>query len=58
MSEEQKRVIKKLTESLPEMTEREIGYLEGTIATAAAMSRKGQPEQIQRKEETKEEAKA
>lgn len=45
-------------EMIKKMTGRELGYLEGTIATAAAMSRKGQPEQIQRKEETKEEAKA
>lgn len=29
-----------LAEQLPKMTERERGYLEGTIATAAAMSKK------------------
>lgn len=40
MSEEQKKIIKDLADKLPSMTERERGYLEGTIATAAAMSKK------------------
>lgn len=40
MSEKQKEIIKNLAEQLPKMTERERGYLEGTIATAAAMSKK------------------
>ena len=40
MSEREKEIIRSLTEKLPEMTERERGYLEGTIATAAAMKRK------------------
>lgn len=38
MSEKEKLVIEKLAEELPNMTEHERGYLEGTIATAAAMS--------------------
>lgn len=42
MSEEQKKIIKDLADKLPSMTERERGYLEGTIATAAAMSKKGE----------------
>lgn len=42
MSEEQKKIIRDLAEKLPTMTERERGYLEGTIATAAAMSKKGE----------------
>lgn len=40
MSEKQKEIIKNLAEQLPKMTERERGYLEGTIATASAMSKK------------------
>ena len=39
MSEKEKEIIKKLADELPGMTERERGYLEGTIATAAAMNR-------------------
>ena len=39
MSEKQKKIIETLAEKLPEMSEQERGYLEGTIATAAAMSR-------------------
>jgi hypothetical protein len=50
MSEKEKEIIEKLTEKLPYMTEREKGYLEGTIATAAAMSEK-QRENKQLKEE-------
>lgn len=42
MSEEQKKIIRDLADKLPSMTERERGYLEGTIATAAAMSKKGE----------------
>lgn len=42
MSEEQKKIIKDLADKLPSMTERERGYLEGTIATTAAMSKKGE----------------
>lgn len=33
---------KDVADKLPTMTERERGYLEGTIATAAAMSKKGE----------------
>ena len=47
MSEEQKKIIRDLAEKLPVMTERERGYLEGTIATAAAMSKKGEKMEIQ-----------
>lgn len=39
MSEKEKKILKELAEKLPKMSERERGYLEGTIATAAAMSR-------------------
>lgn len=42
MSEKQKEILKNLADKLPAMTERERGYLEGTIATAAAMSKKGE----------------
>lgn len=44
MSEKQKRILEDLAEKLPNMTEHERGYLEGTIATAAAMSKKGDGE--------------
>lgn len=40
MSEKQKKILEDLAEKLPNMTEHERGYLEGTIATAAAMSKK------------------
>ena len=40
MSEKEKRIIEELADKLPAMSERERGYLEGTIATAAAMSSK------------------
>lgn len=39
MSEKEKQIILNLADKLPGMTERERGYLEGTIATAAAMSK-------------------
>jgi hypothetical protein len=42
MSEKEKKIIRDLADKLPTMTERERGYLEGTIATAAAMSKKGE----------------
>lgn len=44
MSEKERDIIQELAEKLPEMSEREKGYLEGTIATAAAMSKKQQEE--------------
>lgn len=44
MSEKQKKILEDLAEKLPNMTEHERGYLEGTIATAAAMSKKGDGE--------------
>lgn len=40
MSEKEKKIIQELADKLPIMSEREKGYLEGTIATAAAMSSK------------------
>ncbi len=40
MSEKEKQVIEKLAKELPNMTEHQRGYLEGTLATAAAMSKK------------------
>lgn len=40
MSEKQKEIMKSLAEKLPNMSEHERGYLEGTIATAVAMSKK------------------
>lgn len=42
MSEKQKEIIRDLAKKLPEMNEHQRGYLEGTIATAAAMSKKGE----------------
>ena len=50
MSEKEKDLIQRLADKLPEMSERERGYLEGTIATAAAMSRR-QEEQSEGDEE-------
>lgn len=44
MSEKERDIIQELAEKLPGMSEREKGYLEGTIATAAAMSKKQQAE--------------
>lgn len=44
MSEKEKSIIQELADKLPGMSEREKGYLEGTIATAAAMSKKQQAE--------------
>ena len=38
MSEKEKQIIQTLADKLPAMSERERGYLEGSIATAAAMS--------------------
>jgi hypothetical protein len=40
MSEREKKIIMDLADKLPAMSEREKGYPEGTIATAAAMSKK------------------
>lgn len=44
MSEKEKQIIQNLADKLPDMTEHERGYLEGTIATAAAMSKKDHAE--------------
>lgn len=49
MSEKEKKIIEELADKLSAMSERERGYLEGTIATAAAMSRK--KEEAQYKED-------
>lgn len=43
MSEKQENIVEKLADTLPLMTERERGYLEGSIAMAAVMS--GQKEE-------------
>ena len=40
MSEREKNIIYDLAQKLPPMSEHERGYLEGTLATAAAMSEK------------------
>ncbi len=40
MSEKQKEIMRNLAKKLPNMSEHQRGYLEGTIATAAAMSRR------------------
>lgn len=40
MSEKEKNILYDLARKLPAMTEHERGYLEGTLATAAAMSEK------------------
>lgn len=40
MSEKEKSIIETLAKELPNMADRERGYLEGTIATAAAMAAK------------------
>lgn len=53
MSEKEKKIIEELADKLPAMSERERGYLEGTIATAAAMSKK--KEEAMDKEERGEE---
>lgn len=45
MSEREKDIIQHLADKLPGMSERERGYLEGTIATAAAMSKPRPPEE-------------
>lgn len=42
MSEREKQIIRDLADKLPKMSDHERGYLEGTIATAAAMSKKGE----------------
>lgn len=44
MSEREKSILKTLAEKLPGMTEHQRGYLEGTIATAAAMSQGTEPQ--------------
>lgn len=44
MSEKEKKIILDLVDKLPEMSERERGYLEGTITAAAAMAKKKEDE--------------
>lgn len=51
MSEKEKKIIRDLAEVLPTMTEREKGYLEGTIATAAAMSKKKEGDTKEKEED-------
>lgn len=50
MSEKEKKIIEELADKLPAMSERERGYLEGTIATAAAMSKKKKKRWIRKNE--------
>lgn len=51
MPERQKEILHSLIDKLPEMSEHEKGYLEGTIATAAMMSkRKEKSEESEEKE--------
>ena len=50
MSEKEKKIIQELADKLPIMSERERGYLEGTIATAAAMSSKSSNKQRRSKD--------
>lgn len=50
MSEKEKKIIEELADKLPVMSERERGYLEGTIATAAAMSRKKKEETMDKED--------
>ncbi len=45
MSEKEKSIMYELADKLPEMSEHERGYLEGTIATAAAMSKNREREE-------------
>lgn len=52
MSEKEKKIIEELADKLPVMSERERGYLEGTIATAAAMSKKKE-EAMDKKDEAR-----
>ena len=52
MSEKEKKIIEELADKLPAMSERERGYLEGTIATAAAMSKKKE-EAMDKKDEAR-----
>lgn len=52
MSEKEKKIIEELADKLPVMSERERGYLEGTIVTAAAMSRKKE-EAMDKKDEAR-----
>lgn len=50
MSERKKEILGKLAEKLPHMSERERGYLEGTINTAAAMSEKQRENKLKKEE--------
>ena len=47
MSEKERSIIQELVEKLPGMSEREKGYLEGTIATAAAMSKQQEETEVE-----------
>lgn len=50
MSEKQENIVEKLADTLPLMTERERGYLEGSIAMAAVMSGKKEEKEAGGKE--------
>lgn len=51
MSEKQENIVEKLADTLPLMTERERGYLEGSIAMAAVMSGQKEEKEAGGKEE-------
>lgn len=53
MSEERKQIMNELITKLPTMTERQKGYLEGVIATAAAMAAENEGQDIEEHEEQK-----
>lgn len=46
MSEREKNIIYDLAQKLPTMSEHERGYLEGTLATAAAMSERKKEQEV------------
>lgn len=48
MSEKEKKIIRDLANKLPSMSEHQRGYLEGTLATAAAMSKRKKRESIEK----------
>ncbi len=48
VTEDEKRIVKKLVKALPNMTDREQGYVEGTIMMAAAMSTRKREEENER----------
>lgn len=49
MSEREKNIVKRLAKELPGMSEHQRGYLEGTVATAAAMSKRTEEQKDEEK---------